>query len=110
MYYVLPFLIYWCVPKCYCEVDTQESTILFKTFCINTYLGIENEKGETRKIVQNNVLFCGLFKKIWGHAFQLHKTKSRFIIDFRTTNCLLANLISGQNIVCTSGFNVEEVM
>ena len=33
---------------------------------INAYLGIANEKRETRKLVQNNTFFCGLFKKKSG--------------------------------------------
>ena len=53
---------------------------------ISAYLGIANEKRETRKLVQNNIFFVGSSKKIWGHAFQAHKAIIRIVSIFITTS------------------------
>ena len=53
---------------------------------ISAYLGIANEKRETKKLVQNNTFFVGSSKKIWGHAFQEHKAIIRIVSIFITTS------------------------
>ena len=64
MYYVLLFPIIMDV--CKYTLRTIHVGTLFTFVHIlykYTYLGIANEKGETRKIVQNAVLFVGSLKK-----------------------------------------------
>ena len=77
---------------------------------MNAYLGIANEKRETRKLVQNNTFFCGLFKKIWGHAFQAHKAIIRIVSIFITTSKTTTAWISKPYIILGPSYCAKEVM
>ena len=77
---------------------------------ISAYLGIANEKRETRKLVQNNTFFVGSSKKIWGHAFQAHKTIIRIVSIFITTSKTTTAWISKPYIILGPSHCAKEVM
>ena len=86
MYYVLLFPIIMDVQKYSLRTihEGGQSTIadiLYKY----TYLGIANEKGETRKIVQNAVLFVGSLKKSGVMPFSYIKRIISLLTDLEKT-------------------------
>ena len=78
---MLLFFISFGARNSYLEVVDHIHGTILEASCRNTYLGIANEKGETRKVVQNNTLFVGS-SKIWGHAFRVYNSYIQIVIFF----------------------------
>ena len=74
-----------------------------------TYLGIANEKGETRKIVQNVVLFVGSLKKSGVMPLSYIKRIISMLTDLEkmVSNTILISVESAFN---STSYCVEEVM
>ena len=74
-----------------------------------TYLSIANEKGETRKIVQNAVLFVGSLKKSGVMPLSCIKRIISLLTDLEKMISSTI-LISVESAFYTTSYCVEEVM